>query len=800
MTSLGYIQISGDIGHIFDLQDTTSSEGGTDFMGHDTRSPGGSSITPALFQVNTKPIQWAGNILDISHSRPSEAKNGVSLLTERDRERDLDLTLRLTDPSSRRPRRSKKHDKSSVTAILQKQIEQEPSIEVDRIVLRSDIEDDMEQSMKNRDRTLNTLLFTFGGQNDMNDVYSAAFSLNGSFLCSLHENNTLTLFDLSQHTQPTPTFISLLTLLKKDTFVPHLYTRQIQQPTVDPQPHPFQGYHMNQLQAQQKHIFPHQYHIPQNAQFPMQIPPQKPDLYPQYMPPKNPQQHPLPPQLPPQVIIPRPPPVHLDRDFKKPPNPDKKRIQQKMEADRKRRHIKWQEFEANRAKKHAFVKNQTLSLYSFVQRINPSSTFLRDEEVAEQRKIAEQEQKEELQRAQTTSPSEPTTPHHNPNVMIRQGIQYTSQTPTNNIQLQPHRSQTPNYQQYQQEHTRPRPQADPSINEAVTTQLGLEDIHAKKLLREPFNSSQDMYRMNTSLLSSAWLLSPFSTTFHHQHRPTASVFSVDAEFFFTSSLDGKVRLFSTDSQRLMCIYPSNGSAVLDLALSPDQRFFATGCLDGTARLWTTSKVSPLRLFVGHSAAVEVVVFHPNGLYVATGSADRTVRVWRIDDGEMVRIFAGLSSPVTSLCFSVDGINLICGELSGTLSVWSLETGVQLSHTTITIDSVSAPIWTMSCNWHGDVLAVGDDAGRVVLWDVRKLAKRPSVDDREDTRPVFVDAEGFKFETRPVLTKEYGKEEIENSEDALIKILRAKNTKILKLFHTFSDLLLCAGVVVDRGET
>lgn len=96
------------------------------------------------------------------------------------------------------------------------------------------------------------------------------------------------------------------------------------------------------------------------------------------------------------------------------------------------------------------------------------------------------------------------------------------------------------------------------------------------------------------------------------------------------------------------------------ARSPDGRQLAVAGLDGRIRLYATDTMSLAGILAGHELAVSALAYQPGGTHLATGSSDGNVRIWRMPGGQIERVLRGHTSTVNCLAWSSDGGLLASG--------------------------------------------------------------------------------------------------------------------------------------------
>src|SRR6185503_1552792 len=76
--------------------------------------------------------------------------------------------------------------------------------------------------------------------------------------------------------------------------------------------------------------------------------------------------------------------------------------------------------------------------------------------------------------------------------------------------------------------------------------------------------------------------------------------------------------------------PTDGYAVVRIAISPDGGKVAGALADRTIRVWSADNGNVLQKLRGHDDLVEDVAFSPDGSQLASASYDRTIRVWQLE--------------------------------------------------------------------------------------------------------------------------------------------------------------------------
>ena len=160
-----------------------------------------------------------------------------------------------------------------------------------------------------------------------------------------------------------------------------------------------------------------------------------------------------------------------------------------------------------------------------------------------------------------------------------------------------------------------------------------------------------------------------------------------------------------------------------VALSPDGAILASGSVDETVRLWDVSRpADPVmgKLITAHSGDVNDVAFSPKGRVLASASSDGTIRLWDASDPREPTQLGDIEPGVEvySVAFSPDGRTLATGADQRTIlwDISDLRAPVRIGDLGPQIEAIQGLAFSPA---DGALLAAGDAAGDILLWDVRR---------------------------------------------------------------------------------
>jgi WD40 repeat protein len=151
--------------------------------------------------------------------------------------------------------------------------------------------------------------------------------------------------------------------------------------------------------------------------------------------------------------------------------------------------------------------------------------------------------------------------------------------------------------------------------------------------------------------------------------------------------------------------------VTRVAFAPDGASFVTSSLDGTLGFWATETGDSIRRLGPLSSGVESLALHPDSVTAAVGLSSGSVLLLALDSGAERARLSG--SGRAMVAFNPAGTRLAAAFQDGTVAEWRTDT----NKPTATIDAGGTRL-CVAYSGDGRFLITGDDQGHAKLWDTR----------------------------------------------------------------------------------
>jgi WD40 repeat protein len=233
----------------------------------------------------------------------------------------------------------------------------------------------------------------------------------------------------------------------------------------------------------------------------------------------------------------------------------------------------------------------------------------------------------------------------------------------------------------------------------------------------------------------------------HSNFVSAVTFSLDGSTLISSSLDGTIKLWNTqtfqtqftidessptpwkfDGKPLRMSLPKIDSIVLH----PNQRWLATGDISGCVTLWDIQSREKL-IVIGEHEAFTSIALSPDGTLLATCDDHAGYNLFDVPSGRWIypapgafvfgRLngtnWATVAPQLKTITFSPDGKVLAGGCYRGTIRLWDIETGNEICKIKgSTAKGVKACISSLIFSRNGNYLISADSNGRISLWNLQ----------------------------------------------------------------------------------
>lgn len=158
----------------------------------------------------------------------------------------------------------------------------------------------------------------------------------------------------------------------------------------------------------------------------------------------------------------------------------------------------------------------------------------------------------------------------------------------------------------------------------------------------------------------------------HQHVVHEVSFSLDRNRLMSASLDSTARVWDSQSGVLLQVltrFDYMGLFIrLPVAFSQDGTMLASAS-HWEIKVWNSRRGTPLKVFRGHKNLVTAVAVSLDGKMLASGSDDMTIKLWDIQSGALLQTFRGHGHRVTAVAFSPDGKMLSSSSFDETVRLW-----------------------------------------------------------------------------------------------------------------------------------
>ncbi|KAF9178836.1 hypothetical protein BGZ51_000487 [Haplosporangium sp. Z 767] len=209
----------------------------------------------------------------------------------------------------------------------------------------------------------------------------------------------------------------------------------------------------------------------------------------------------------------------------------------------------------------------------------------------------------------------------------------------------------------------------------------------------------------------------------HTDSVTQVAFSVDGTYVASGSMDGKVRVWKSETGEFACELEGPDEVVW-IKWHPKGNIILAGATDSSVWMWAVPSGAFMNVFNGHSGPVTSGMFTPDGKRIVTVSEDTSLIVWDPKSAAAIHRITSEdarfhSDVITCLAINKDSSLAMTGSADGTAKLINLHNGQILGSFENHTDAVE----TVGFSDHLNLAATGSLDGRLNVWDVQTMQLR-----------------------------------------------------------------------------
>ena len=214
-------------------------------------------------------------------------------------------------------------------------------------------------------------------------------------------------------------------------------------------------------------------------------------------------------------------------------------------------------------------------------------------------------------------------------------------------------------------------------------------------------------------------------------RNTSSFFTAGGGLVATGGVEGKVKLWHSQSGFCFVTFSDHTSSVEALVFTPQGNAVVSASMDGSVRAYDLLRYKNFRTFAAPDARVQFgsLAMDPSGEMVAAGSANGnySIYLWSMQTGQCLEIFSGHEARVSHLRFAPSGNDGILASCSwdSSFKIWDIfARKAGNSESLINQREVTCSAFDPV---DGTIAAVATLSGHITFWDTRNGAEVGSID-------------------------------------------------------------------------
>lgn len=177
----------------------------------------------------------------------------------------------------------------------------------------------------------------------------------------------------------------------------------------------------------------------------------------------------------------------------------------------------------------------------------------------------------------------------------------------------------------------------------------------------------------------------------------------------TATMNGVIRVWDSDSGKLLHELRQPNDYIFTIAYSPDGRWLAVGG-EHSVSIWSTETRELEHELLGQTGPAYCIAFSRDSKFLASGGIDLRVVIWDVIEGVMHRELLGHTGIISGLSFGPNRV--VSADSEGSLKFWHVDS----ANDTFRTRPMSSDLAKASFSSDGNRLIATSQGNRLNIWD------------------------------------------------------------------------------------
>ncbi len=269
-------------------------------------------------------------------------------------------------------------------------------------------------------------------------------------------------------------------------------------------------------------------------------------------------------------------------------------------------------------------------------------------------------------------------------------------------------------------------------------------------------------------------------------------YSPDGRWLAYGGSDDRIRLWQTDGSTLQTL-TGHRNRIFDLAFTSDSQRLISSSNDSSLRIWSIMSQESPQILSTEGRGLSSLAIAPDGQRIAAGSREGLIRLWQ--NGTLQQSFQAHEGEVQRLIFAGNSEQLVSLGDDNRINQWQLADTVETA--AYTLSDFTAGFERLDLSRNGQLLAVGDDTGRVRLWRLDNRLLQQTVSHGLQINDLEFSADGTVLATAADDIGNFSIRLWRTTDGALLRELPQTDRPLSLAFNPLGDTLL---IGLASGQT